>query len=369
MEIPENCVVADYAFMSCPNITNIIVPKSAHLGEYTFVSELSIDGTKRYALYGGNIQSLPSYIDADNCKKYGLSSQSVQAYLNEKKLRKSSGDDSDEESSETLSLGKSDVDTDIPYAIEQRVNTFALVIGNENYSQLQSVPCALSDARTFKTYCENTLGIPSQNIMLAENATLNVMKRGLRWLDERALVRSDAGEKVHIIVYYSGHGIPDESSRDAYLLPVDGYSSDVSTGLSLQKFYSDLGSIAADDVAVFLDACFSGAQRNGEMIAQGLRGVAVRPKEATLSGQMIVFSAAQGDETAQPYDEKGHGLFTYYLLKKLQESGGDVTYGKLSDYISKQVRETAINGKRGKAQTPSTTVSASMEKRWRNLKF
>lgn len=369
VEIPENCVVADYAFMSCPNITNIIVPKSAHLGEYTFVSELSIDGTKRYALYGGNIQSLPSYIDADNCKKYGLSSQSVQAYLNEKKLRKSSGDDSDEESSETLSLGKSDVDTDIPYAIEQRVNTFALVIGNENYSQLQSVPCALSDARTFKTYCENTLGIPSQNIMLAENATLNVMKRGLRWLDERALVRSDAGEKVHIIVYYSGHGIPDESSRDAYLLPVDGYSSDVSTGLSLQKFYSDLGSIAADDVAVFLDACFSGAQRNGEMIAQGLRGVAVRPKEATLSGQMIVFSAAQGDETAQPYDEKGHGLFTYYLLKKLQESGGDVTYGKLSDYISKQVRETAINGKRGKAQTPSTTVSASMEKRWRNLKF
>lgn len=367
VEIPENCIVADYAFMSCPNITNIIVPRSSHLGEYAFVSELSIDGTKRYALYAGNIQSLPSYIDADNCKKYGLSSQSVQAYLNERKSRKSSAVDSDDETLAALPLGSSDVDTDIPYANEQRINTFALVIGNEDYTQLQSVPCALSDARTFKTYCENTLGIPSQNIMLAENATLNVMKRGLKWLDERAVVRSDAGENVHVIVYYAGHGIPDESSRDAYLLPVDGYSSDVSTGLSLQKFYSDLGSISADDITVFIDACFSGAQRNGDMITQGLRGVAVRPKEATLSGQMVVFSAAQGDETAQPYEEKGHGMFTYYLLKKLQESGGNVTYGKLSDYINKQVRETAIS--HGKSQTPSTSVSASMEKRWRNLKF
>ena len=370
VEIPENCVVADYAFMSCPNITNIIVPRNSHLGEYSFVSELSIDGTKRYALYAGNIQSLPSYIDADNCKKYGLSSQSVQAYLDEKKkLRASSSEDSEEESFVSLPLGTSDVDTDIPYTIEQRVNTFALVIGNENYSQLQPVPCALSDARTFKTYCEKTLGIPSQNIMLAENATLNGMKRGLKWLDEHTLVRSDAGEEVHVIVYYAGHGIPDESSRDAYLLPVDGYSGDVSSGFSLQKFYSELGSISADDITVFLDACFSGIQRNGEMIAQGLRGVAVRPKEATLSGRMVVFSAAQGDETAQPYEEKGHGLFTYFLLKKLKESGGSVSYGKLFDYISKQVRETAINGKHGKVQTPTTTASASMENKWRNLRF
>jgi len=368
VEIPEDCLVADYAFMSCPNITNIIVPNSAHLGEYAFISELNIDGTKRYALYAGNIQSLPSYIDADNCKKYGLSSESVQVYLDEKKQRRSSaGNNFEEETLSSVPLGKSDVDTDIPSNSVQRVNTFAFVIGNENYTQLQAVPCALSDARTFKTYCEKTLGIPTQNIMLAENATLNEMKRGLRWLDERTEVRSDAGEKVNVIVYYAGHGIPDESSRDAYLLPVDGYSSDVSSGLSLQNFYSALGGLSADYITIFLDACFSGVQRNGEMIDQGLRGVAVRPKEATLSGRMVVFSAAQGDETAQPYEEKGHGMFTYYLLKKLQESEGEVTYGKLSDYISKEVRERAIS--QGKGQTPSTTVSSSMEKRWRNMKF
>jgi hypothetical protein len=35
-------------------------------------------------------------------------------------------------------------------------------------------------------------------------------------------------------------------------------------------------------------------------------------------GNMVVFSAAQGDETAYPNNDEKHGMFTYFLLKKLQ---------------------------------------------------
>ena len=63
------------------------------------------------------------------------------------------------------------------------------------------------------------------------------------------------------------------------------------------------------------------------------RGVAIKPKASTPGGNVIVFSAATGDETAYPYDEKGHGLFTYFLLKKLQENKGNVTLGELSAYL------------------------------------
>ena len=96
------------------------------------------------------------------------------------------------------------------------------------------------------------------------------------------------------------------------------------------------------------------------------RGVAIRARAESPIGRMIVFSAAQGDETAYPYAEKGHGLFTYYLLKKLKETKGNVNLGTLSDYIRKEVsRKSAVVN--NKIQTPTVTSSTSMGDGWKNI--
>lgn len=364
VEIPEGCAVEDQAFMSCSKISNIIVPQSAHLGAYVFVSELTMADKKCFALYGGHIQSLPLSINEGNCKKFGLSEQSVAAYLKERGIEK--GNTGNTHEMEKF-VGQSDVDTDIPAATTHRNNTFALIIGNEQYSKLHPVPCALSDARAFREYCVTALGIPSQNVTLTENATLNQMRHDMNHLRQQVSVRQQSDDNVNVIVYYAGHGVPDEKTHDSYLMPVDGFASDVTTGMSLQKFYSSLGDMMASNVTVFIDACFSGAQRDGEMVSEGLRGVAIKPTTTSLSNNMVVFSAAQGDETAQPYVEKGHGMFTYYLLKKIQEDGDDVSYGKLADYVRKNVSETTVS--RGKIQTPSTSSSPDLENRWKHLKF
>jgi hypothetical protein len=61
--------------------------------------------------------------------------------------------------------------------------------------------------------------------------------------------------------------------------------------------------------------------------------------------------------------ERSHGLFTYYLLKKLQESKGNTTLGELGNYITKNVqqRSVLINHK---IQTPTVTPSSGMLDRW-----
>lgn len=41
------------------------------------------------------------------------------------------------------------------------------------------------------------------------------------------------------------------------------------------------------------------------------------------SGKVTVLSAASGDQISSTYQEKGHGLFTYFLLKGIRN--GDVT--------------------------------------------
>ena len=120
-------------------------------------------------------------------------------------------------------------------------------------------------------------------------------------------------------------------------------------------------------MTVFLDACFSGATRKGDMLASA-RGVAIKARADAPTGKMVVFSAAQGDETAYPYREKGHGLFTYYLLKKLQQTKGNVTYGELGDYITEQVGRTAIV-ENSKPQTPTVTAAPALAQTWKSMEF
>ena len=257
-----------------------------------------------------------------------------------------------------------DVDTNIPLGIGKNESTFVVIIANENYQDVAKVPYTINDGEIFAEYCKRTLGIPETNISLVKDATANNMKREVRWLTQ--ILQQYNGE-AKAIVYYAGHGIPDESTKDAYLLPVDGYGDDPSTGYSLNELYKTLNEVPSKSTLVFLDACFSGANRDGSMLASA-RGVAIKAKPTAPIGNMVVFSAAQGDETAYPYKDKGHGLFTYYFLKKLQETKGDVTLGELSEYITDQVGKQSIVINR-KSQTPNVSVSSSLQNVWKKMKI
>ena len=253
----------------------------------------------------------------------------------------------------------SDVDKNIPVTGVQNNNTFAVIIANENYMSVASVPFAINDGNIFREYCEKTLGIPAKNIRYESDATGNQIKQQVGWLQNV----TKAYPNANIIFYYAGHGIPDESSRTAYLLPVDGSGTDVSTGYKLDDLYATLGNIPAKNVTVFMDACFSGSKREHGMLASA-RGVAIKSKSGVPQGNMVVFSAAQGDETAYPNNEEKHGMFTYFLLKKLQESKGDVTLFDLGQYITQRVSQESIV-LNNKSQTPCVTPSASLDASWR----
>lgn len=257
-----------------------------------------------------------------------------------------------------------DVDMNIPSSSKVNDQTFVVIIANEEYNTESKVRYAINDGRIFKEYCTNTLGVPETNIHYIENATLNYMRSEINWLGRVASVyEGDA----RIIVYYAGHGIPNEATGAAYLLPVDGVGTDVQSGYSLKTLYAELGKMPSQSVTVFMDACFSGSQRGEGMLASS-RGIAIAAKEEVPMGNLVVFSAAQKDETAFPYDEKGHGLFTYFLLKKLQETKGDVSYQELGDYLKKQVSRHAIVVN-SKLQTPSMNASVTLNGKLKSMKL
>lgn len=256
------------------------------------------------------------------------------------------------------------IDLNIPVGAGGNDRTFAVIIGNENYKEVAKVPHALNDAKVFAAYCEKTLGLPQKNIKQYADATFGTMLSAIENI--QGIAEAYKGD-INVIFYYAGHGIPNESSNEAYLLPVDANGRNTAACYPIGKLYDELKALNARQVTVFLDACFSGAQRGNGMLALA-RGVAIKAKQAAPQGNMVVFSAASADETAYPYDEKGHGLFTYYLLKKLNETKGNVTLGELGSYICEKVAQEAVVTN-GKSQTPTVLSSVNIMDSWKELKL
>ena len=256
----------------------------------------------------------------------------------------------------------SPVDKNIPACDVENSRTFAVIIGNENYQRgIAKVPFAIRDAETFAKYCNKTLGIPKKNIRSYTDATFGALLAAMR--DISNLSNAYDGD-IDIIFYYAGHGIPDEASREAYLLPVDADGTAKEVCYPVKRLYDELGSLESRSVTIFLDACFSGATRGDDMLAQA-RGVMIKPGRTKPVGNMVIFSATNGDQAAFPYKENGHGLFTYYLLEKLQQTQGRATLGELSDYVSEQVAKQSLVVNR-KAQTPTVNVGVSLLDTWKD---
>ncbi|MDX9852436.1 MAG: caspase family protein [Tenuifilaceae bacterium] len=265
---------------------------------------------------------------------------------------------------------KSDVDINIPKTSASNPYRFALIIGNEDYSTHQrdigsevNVEFARNDATTFRDYAVNVLGVPELNTILLLDATAASMWQSVDKVSK--LIKATNG-KAEVIVYYAGHGLPDEATKEPFLIPVDVSGGNLSYAIKLTDVYAKLTEHPAVRITVFVDACFSGGARSQALLSA--RGVKVKPKENLASGNLVVFTASSGEQSSLAYKDKQHGLFTYFLLKRLQETAGDITYKQLTDFLKEQVELNSILIN-SKEQTPQTLYSPTIESQWEEWKL
>ena len=265
----------------------------------------------------------------------------------------------------------SDVDKNIPTIAIKNPHKYALIIGNEDYSSRQAnvqkesnVPFAINDAKTFKDYCINTLAVEEENVFLLFNATAGEMASKIELVTE---IVKRLGNKAELIVYYAGHGYPDEKTKAPYLIPVDVPISNLNTAIKLNDVYQKLSKTNAQKITIFLDACFTGGGREEGLIT-GARGVKIVPNEDALTGNLVVFSATTNDQSALPYKEKQHGIFTYYLLKALQINNGKIQLSELEKYVKEQVSIQSLKVN-NKAQDPTIKLSETVKQQYLNWTF
>jgi hypothetical protein len=219
---------------------------------------------------------------------------------------------------------------------------FALVIGIEKYRDIESpADYAERDAHTVRNYLHKYLGFPEQNIkyLRGDRATGPDLSVALeQWLPLFVT------EKSKVFIYYSGHGAPDHNSQKAYILP---YNADPRTleltAYPLDKLYTQLAKLPAKEIIVAVDSCFSGAGGRS-VIPEGARPLMTRIETGSVPSRsnMIVFTAASGDQITGGYKGQEHGLFTYYLLRGLRgdadaNSDGWVSVQEEYEYLKKNV--------------------------------
>lgn len=240
-----------------------------------------------------------------------------------------------------------DIEQDIPQRGKTKSKRWGVIFGIETYRNVPPVRFAKRDAETMRDYFINVLGIPAANLYIKTNeeASLGEFKT---IFDPKGWLSKNARDKdSEIFIYFSGHGVPSPDGKQAYLLPFDGNPNYAqNTAYELEQIYQNLGAIQAKSITMFLDSCFSGANRDNEIILADARPVFLSSAPEPSAPHLAVFSASSGSQISSAWADMQHGLFSYFLMKGLKGEADanqdkSITQQELHDYVSGQVNSQA----------------------------
>ena len=267
--------------------------------------------------------------------------------------------------------------------------TFALIIANDDYAKpLPDVPYASNDGEIFYQYCIKTLSIPERHVKLLRNANREVIKNeGINWLKDITVALN--GE-ANIIVYYAGHGFTD-ANYNPYIIPTDINTTGIKALNGKQALIEDLvlkkcdaknligQSIALDTICnswfnrvkfknltFIIDAGFDGTQRNGHSLFS-IKKSSNKMKGMRIRNDIVMFVAADWNKTAYSFEQQHHGFLTYFMLKEIKRSRGDIDYGTLFESVDRQLNyESSLQGK---LQQPKMVLGNKAKEGWQTRKF
>jgi hypothetical protein len=221
------------------------------------------------------------------------------------------------------------VDTMLPG--DKSWRSAAVVIGVEDYDQLDDVRLAFNDALLFRDFIEQSQGVTRGRMYYRYNPSDAEMRQ--------ALARATARVRKNgtLWIYFAGQGVITEDG-EARLLPADATEDDLDSAISLTELEELAARSRASRVVIVIDASFDGSERQ-EHINPGEPPPLVRWTDRS-NPEVVVWLA---DETgaARNYDAAGHGLFTWLAVGAMQgwaddNGDGNITLVEAQTYVREQ---------------------------------
>ena len=237
--------------------------------------------------------------------------------------------------------------------VKARGHIWAVVIGINQYQSTRNLKYAVNDARAFKDYLKNYVGLPEERIyyLADRDATKSRIESLMGTTIKRKASKDDT-----VIIFYAGHGAvePDPSNLDGdgfekYLLPHDADLEDLySTSISMNDIRTIFTRIRADRLIFIADTCYSGASGGRTMMATKTRAnLSDKFYDRIARGKgRVIISSCSANEISKEDDNLQHGVFSYYMLEGLkgradQDGDGIITVSELFSYISRKVPQAS----------------------------
>ena len=282
------------------------------------------------------------------------------------------------------------VDFNIP-SIEENLNskTYALIIAEEEYTApLPNCDFATNDGDVLHQYFVHTLGIPTRHVKVLHTAPRQeIYNEGIHWLKD--IFKAQSGD-VHIIFYYAGHDITNQKFAP-YLMPsgidvskirafrtktgnlpddlvLKGGDAEkvLSQCISFDTLTGWFNRVEALSYTFIIDASFDGIQRSGKPFFT-IKKESKRYRAPRVRSDIVIFMAADGDKTAYSFIDQHHGFFTYYILKELKYSRGEISFQDLFNNVTKNLAyESSLQGK---LQEPSMIIGGKLGENWGTRTF
>jgi hypothetical protein len=191
---------------------------------------------------------------------------------------------------------------------------FALIIGIDKYSGYW-IPLrnAVNDASAVANQLSSRYEFHTIRTLFNEQATRTNILKEFEWMME------NVRENDNLLIFYSGHGDYKESLQRGFWVPINATTNSISNLISNVDIQTFLSGIKSKHTFLIADACFSGDIFRGKTLTI--------PYENSFKYYNQVYSkpsrtalTSGGIEPVMDGGRDGHSVFTYYLLKSLENN-------------------------------------------------
>ncbi|MET0499206.1 MAG: caspase family protein [Steroidobacteraceae bacterium] len=221
----------------------------------------------------------------------------------------------------------------------------ALIIGNSNYRNYESLDTPSNDAREVAELLQQRYGF---DVQLLIDATRDQIMTALHQQ------KLNLGEADNLLIYYAGHGAVDGSPERAFWLGVEANPDTRAGWLEADHIRAKIKDMSAKHVLLVADSCFSGAITHPKTTTIGRQLNETRLRVQWNRKARMVLTSGEITPVADSAGDRNHSLFARYFLQVLRQNVNVMSGEMLSYALSERMlREPVPVGKNGQEQRPT----------------
>ena len=196
-------------------------------------------------------------------------------------------------------------------------NSWAILVGIDNYPKWPRLQYAVNDAEGVEQILVNKFGFAKERVILLKNE--QATRQGILAAFHDRLAHGGLQPNDRVFMFFAGHGATRKlsSGRDlGYIVPFDADPENLATdAIPMTEIQNIAESLPAKHALFVMDACYSGLG-----LTRGAANAAfLRDNARRLGRQML--TAGGADQLVADGGPNGHSVFTWTLMQALGGKG------------------------------------------------